>query len=153
LHSAKSFMAAALALVPFTNSDTVVPEREMQHARQLLASYHAAADDQGAPTALLSSMSAGTPEAAGAAAGSGGRASGGRGSKGGVGGEDDGGAESWAGEGYEPTQLRGVVRSYVKFSKRVERQPLQCVRCGHGHPRVALCKAVAVVPAALSITV
>jgi hypothetical protein len=36
---------------------------------------------------------------------------------------------SWAGELYEKDEVRGVERSYLKFSKRVARQPQQCARC------------------------
>lgn len=41
----------------------------------------------------------------------------------------DGGSESWAGEQYEEDHLRGVEGSYLKFAKRLARQPDQCARC------------------------
>lgn len=37
---------------------------------------------------------------------------------------------SWAGETYEKDEIRGVERGYLKFSKRVARQPEQCARYG-----------------------
>jgi hypothetical protein len=43
-----------------------------------------------------------------------------------AGGGEEGG--SWAGEGYEEDQLRGVERGYLKFSKRLARQPQQLAR-------------------------
>ncbi|GBF91672.1 hypothetical protein Rsub_03976 [Raphidocelis subcapitata] len=98
-----------------------VPERELRHARELLARYQAEAEAGGGAPAAAPAGAA--PSGSGrhkAAAGGGG---------GGGGARDEGeGPESWAGEGYEPTEMRGVVRSYVKFSKRVARQPLQCAR-------------------------
>jgi hypothetical protein len=104
--------------------DAPVPERELQHARQLLARYQAAAEDAGA-----GAPSAAPPPGARAGGGSGGKGGGGKA------GGDEGGPEAWAGEGYEPTRLRGVVRSYVKFSKRLARAPRQCARCAGGRGR------------------
>ncbi|KAI8464747.1 MAG: programmed cell death protein 2 [Monoraphidium minutum] len=102
-----------------------IPEREMQHVRQLLASYQAAAAPGDDPTAAAPAPAPAPPPAG--RPGKGGKGGGG-------GGDEDGGPEAWAGEGYEPTTLRGVVRSYVKFSKRVERQPLQVARYCPGGP-------------------
>lgn len=121
-------------------ADAGIPERELQHARRLLAEYQQAPAAGGDADEL---------------SGSGGGTSQGRRAGGGGGGacgkdEDGGGAEAWGGEGYEPTQLRGVVRSYVKFSKRVARQPMQCARYCPGSsplwphpspPRAAPCSA------------
>jgi hypothetical protein len=101
-----------------------VPDKELQHARQLLAKYQAAFPEDDAPAA------AGKPaRSASGSKGGGGTAGGGSGSSKG---DEEAGPESWAGEGYEPTQLRGVVQSYVKFSKRAARQQLQCARCAGG---------------------
>lgn len=103
--------------------EAAVPERELQHVRQLLSSYQAAADDiSGAPAAPALAVAQTPATSKGGGGGKGAR-------------EEEGGPESWAGEGYEPDQMRGVVRSYVKFSKRVNRQPQQCVRWAPGAGR------------------
>lgn len=41
--------------------------------------------------------------------------------------EGDGGV-SWAGEEYEPDSVQCMQRSYLKFMKRLARQPQQCAR-------------------------
>jgi pre-rRNA-processing protein TSR4 len=48
---------------------------------------------------------------------------------GGDGGDGDKG-ESWAGEAYESTAVRGVPKHYLRFQKRLRRCPEQCVRYG-----------------------
>jgi hypothetical protein len=83
-----------------------VPQHERAHIQQLLAAYQAGSTEQPEVTTSHASSS-------------------GRGSKG-V--EDACEPEVWAGEAYEEDQVRGVVPSYMKFSKRLAKQPAQCAR-------------------------
>ena len=45
-------------------------------------------------------------------------------------GSDGDKGESWAGEAYESTAVRGVPKHYLRFQKRLRRCPEQCVRYG-----------------------
>lgn len=49
---------------------------------------------------------------------------------GGDGGDGGDKSESWAGEAYESTAVRGVPKHYLRFQKRLRRCPEQCVRYG-----------------------
>lgn len=96
--------------------------------RQLLAAYEAA-EGANAPVAAAGSNAGSNQRppavaaAAAAAAASGGEA------------DAEAGA-SWAGEEYEPDAVQCMQRSYLKFMKRIARQPQQCARCAEKRGRL-----------------
>jgi hypothetical protein len=102
-----------------------IPNKELQHVQQLLAAYEAtegapaAAATTNSATATTSSSSTQRSAVAAAAAAAGSA----------DGAEGDGGV-SWAGEEYEPDRVQCMQGSYLKFMKRLGRQPQQCARCG-----------------------
>jgi hypothetical protein len=87
--------------------------KELQHVQQLLAAYEAA-QGAGASTAAAAAANSSTQKPPRAAAADGD-------------GDGEGGA-SWAGEEYEPDSVQCMLRSYLKFMKRLGRQPQQCAR-------------------------
>lgn len=90
--------------------------------RQLLAAYEAA-EGADAPAAAAGSNAGSSqrPPAVAAAVAA---------AAGGGGGDADAEAgASWAGEEYEPDAVQCMQRSYLKFMKRIARQPQQCARC------------------------
>jgi hypothetical protein len=103
-----------------------IPNKELQHVQQLLAAYEAtegasaAAVTNTAAASSSSSQKSAIAAAAAAAAAAAGTADGA---------EGDGGV-SWAGEEYEPDRVQCMQGSYLKFMKRLGRQPQQCARYG-----------------------
>jgi hypothetical protein len=97
-----------------------ISSKELQYVQQLMAEYEAAeaATTTGTGATASSSRQAQQQQqhAAAATAAAASDAAG------------DGEGGSWVGEGYEEDQLRGVERGYLKFSKRLARQPQQCAR-------------------------
>lgn len=119
--STMSVLPAILLPVTGEAAAKAISNKEFQHLQQLITEYEAqesvtAAGTSAATTNQTSSSSssksatAASSSAAPAAAGS----------------SEDG--VSWAGEVYEKDELRGVERGYLKFSKRLARQPEQCAR-------------------------
>jgi len=104
-------------------SSKAISTKELQHVQELLTAYEAA-DNNPAPTGSNASSSTGNtssssaqPAATAAAAAGASTAEA----------EGEAGA-SWAGEEYEPDNVRCMQRSYLKFMKRLARQPQQCAR-------------------------
>lgn len=110
-------------------SSKAISSKELQHVQELLTAYEAA-DNIPAPTgSTSSSSSAGNassssaqPAATAAAAAAGASNADAEGEAG----------ASWAGEEYEPDNVRCMQRSYLKFMKRLARQPQQCARWVQG---------------------
>lgn len=105
-----------------------ISNKELQHVQQLLSHYEqqesaaaAAAANSGSTTSTTSTASNSSKSAAAANTSSATTAASAAGSS-----SED--AVSWAGEEYEKDYLRGVERGYLKFSKRLARQPEQCAR-------------------------
>jgi hypothetical protein len=92
-------------------SSKALPNKELQHVQQLLAAYEAA---QGAGASTAAATANGNTQKPPAAAAD-------------VDGVGEGGA-SWAAEEYEPDNVQCMQRSYLKFMKRIARQPQQCAR-------------------------
>jgi len=42
--------------------------------------------------------------------------------------DESDGSVGWAGEEYEEEQVRGVLPCYLKYSKRLQQRPEQCIR-------------------------
>lgn len=103
-----------------------ISRQELQHVQQLLAAYKASEGPAAAAAAAAASSSQSSQAAAAAAAAAPAAAGGGAAADA----EGEGGA-SWAGEEYEPDSVSCMQRSYLKFMKRIARQPQQCARWGY----------------------
>lgn len=138
-------------ITPWFQADTP-QRRELQHVQQLLQHYQAQANndtcddqDDGSPASNCTASGASTNPAAASGndstsklrSQSGPSAATSNAKPAGISkanassdwvNESSTAAESWAGEAYEKDEIRGVDRSYVKFSKRLARCPQQCVR-------------------------